>query len=287
VTFCTKPFLTAKEPGVLIDATFGAGGHCHHFLQALHSPHRIIALDQDENACLAGKKRFEKEIALNRLEILHCRFGEIAQIAQNHNVLACFADLGFSSDQMEDARYGLSFQKEGPLDMRLSDKLSLSCADLLQKSSLFELEKILFTFGEERFAKKIAKTIFEHQKKQPLKTTLELAQLIERITPAYARKKSRIHPATKSFQAFRIAVNQELDQLQSLLQALPQILKDKGHAAILSFHSLEDRMVKQAFADKSLFTKVNKKVIIPSEEEQKQNPRSRSAKLRLALRHAD
>jgi 16S rRNA (cytosine1402-N4)-methyltransferase len=281
VELVTEPFYQTDVPSVLIDATLGAGGHTNSFLNALNNtPHTVIAFDQDDQAIQHAKHRFAHEIKKNRLQLVHANFKDIQKHLPNQKCLGIFADLGFSSDQLENTHYGLSFQKDGPLDMRLNRESPLTCLTLLQTVHEKELADILFQYGEERYARKIARHLIQlRNKKQLPTTTVMLANAIQQVIP---RTLHRTHPATKSFQAFRIVVNQELVALDLLLDSLPHLLKQRGRVGILSFHSLEDRKVKKTFLQKDIFIKINKKVIIPNEEEIKHNPRSRSSKLRVA-----
>lgn len=271
----------------IVDCTLGGGGHTAALLQALASrpelkKHRVLSLDQDVQSVERGRERFQKEILAGSLEILHCRFGESAEHLRSRPVLGLMADLGFSSDQLEDASRGLSFQAKGPLDMRLDPTRGESCKELLQRISEQELEEILREYGEERFAKRIASTIISRRKNGRLpSTTEELVDAVVHGTPSFARH-GRIHVATRTFQALRIAVNQELEELDQLLNHVIMEVRPGGRIAILSFHSLEDRRVKVKFKKREIFTNLTKKPIQADEKEMKENPRSRSAKLRIA-----
>jgi len=283
--------LPASAPEAwIVDCTLGGGGHTSRFLEALGADpalarHRVLSIDQDPGAVERGRERFSAEIAAGRLEILHSRFGEAADAVASRNVLGLMADLGFSSDQIEDPARGLSFRAEGPLDMRLDPTRGESCLSWLRRVREEDLAKVLWELGEERFSRRIAARIVEARREGELPATSKgLAELIERAVPPPARH-GRIHAATRSFQALRILVNDELGELDSLLERVATAVRPGGRVAILSFHSLEDRKVKQAFRDREgALRTLTKKPIEPSEEEQRSNPRSRSAKLRVAER---
>lgn len=288
------PFtLLSNEAGPhwVVDCTLGGGGHTASFLDRLATrpewkQHRVLALDKDLHAIQRAQVRFAKEIAEGRLEVLHLSFGDAEEVVKSRPVLALMADLGFSSDQLDDQARGLSFQKVGPLDMRLDPSQGETCVDLLNRLSERELEKILSDYGEERFSRRIASAIMERRAQGRLpSTTQELSEIILHAVPPSARY-GRIHAATRTFQALRIEVNQELSELDSLLNSVIVNVRAGGRIAILSFHSLEDRKVKERFKERSLFSKLTKKPIQADDEEISRNPRSRSAKLRIAERGA-
>ena len=284
-----EPFLTRKESQesyCLVDCTFGGGGHTSAFLKKFEESnlrhHKVIAVDQDAGAIARGQERFSKEIAEGRLELIHARFSEIEPHLKDRKVLGLMADLGFSSDQLESAERGLSFQSDGPLDMRLDPSRGQSCYQFLSQVSEPELIEVLQEYGEERFTKRIAHAIIQSRQKKCLpRTTRELSELIVQNVPPPARY-GRIHAATRTFQALRIVVNEELEELDKLLEHVILSLCTGGRAAIISFHSLEDRRVKHAFKSSESFKAMTKKPIEADEEEVARNPRSRSAKLRIA-----
>lgn len=291
-----EPFLNLPEsvpPHWIVDCTLGGGGHTAAFLEALVSDpklahHKVLSIDQDAGAVERARVRFAEEIAEGRLELLHSRFGDAASAVKGRPVLGLMADLGFSSDQIEDGARGLSFQSDGPLDMRLNPDAGESCADYLARVNERDLANVIYELGEERLSRKIAASIVRARAegKSP-KTTQELVSLIIRATPSNQRH-GRIHPATRTFQALRIAVNGELDELDALLdEVIPGVLPG-GRVAIISFHSLEDRRVKQKFKhgkhEPADFHQITKKPIEADEAEVERNPRSRSAKLRIAER---
>ena len=292
--------LRALPPGSgpywIADCTFGGGGHTGAFLEALaRDPelvrHRVVAFDQDLGAIERGRERFKAEIEAGRLELVHSRFSEADRVLQQRPVLALMADLGFSSDQIEDPERGLSFLREGPLDMRLDPSRGQSAREYLQRVPEKELADAIFELAEERFARRIAANIVEARSQGRLPaTTKALAELVLRSVPPPARH-GRIHAATRTFQALRILVNQELEELDCLLDRVILEVKPGGRVAILSFHSLEDRKVKMAFKGpqrkddpEGPFRPLTKKPQEAADEEIRRNPRSRSAKLRIAER---
>jgi len=283
------------EDSWIVDCTLGGGGHTRALLERLRtlgvlgSPGRgtvrVLGVDQDAEAIARAQSRFAGEIDRGELELLHSPFGEITEWVKSHSVWGLMADLGFSSDQIEDPERGLSFLREGPLDMRLDPERGLSCREFLARIHEKELEKLIGELGEERFAGRIARAIVSRRRELGVpNTTLELAELISRAVPPQARF-GRIHPATRTFQALRIAVNDELGQLDALLKDVIPWIQQGGRVAVLSFHSLEDRRVKQAFKSVgSGFQQLSKKPLEADEQEVQRNPRSRSAKLRVAER---
>ncbi len=274
----------------LVDCTLGGGGHTSEFLKAFAADpalarHRVLSVDQDPGAVERGRERFAREISEGRLEILHSRFGELTEVLRSRPVFGLMADLGFSSDQIEDPERGLSFRFDGALDMRLDPTRGVSAYEYLRRVSEKELARVIFEYGEERFSRRIAGRIVEARSQGRLPSTAKaLADLIEAAVPPPARH-GRIHAATRTFQALRIEVNEELQELDSLLDSVILGVQPGGRVAILSFHSLEDRKVKLAFKKKDgPFESLTKKPIEPDEAETRENPRSRSAKLRVAER---
>lgn len=289
----TEPFkaLSPDAPAhACVDCTLGGGGHTSALLEAFRSDpklshHKVIAVDQDPEAIARAKERFRQEIDSGRLILIHSRFSEIEDELPRLGfpVLGLMADLGFSSDQLEDEERGISFKGDGPLDMRLDPTRGQSAREFLQKVTQGELEKILMELGEERFSRKVAAAIIQARRDRQLPdTTRGLADLVTRAVPPPARH-GRIHAATRTFQALRIHVNEELKELDQLLGRVIVSMKPGGRVAILSFHSLEDRRVKLAFKGE-LFEQLTKKPIEADEDEVRTNPRSRSAKLRIAER---
>jgi 16S rRNA (cytosine1402-N4)-methyltransferase len=195
------------------------------------------------------------------------------------------ADLGISSDQLDDPARGLTFQHDGPLDMRMDTASGASAADLVARLSERELADLIYEYGEERYSRRIAKRIVESRRDEPIRTTGQLAELVRKCVPREKRSHGKgIDPATRTFQALRIAVNDELAALDALLAKLPRLVRPGGRVGIISFHSLEDRRVKQAFRDADVWQVLTKKPVQAGDEELRNNPRSRSAKLRVAIR---
>ena len=284
--------------GVYIDGTLGSGGHSEVLLKALGSEGRLLGIDQDEQALERAERRLMKW--QDQCTFAHGNFSDIAEIAQKNGfneVDGILMDIGVSSDQLEEAERGFSFMKEGPLDMRMDKSCGETAADLVNNLPEYELRKILRTFGEEPRARRIAQVIVAKRDEDPLVTTLALAELVEK---AVGGRRGRIHPATRTFQALRIAVNQELDVLSRGLIGGLSLLRDGGRMAVISFHSLEDRIVKRFFAshvgkhvslmaggsewvgEMPLMELINRKPVMASDIENETNPRARSAKLRVA-----
>ncbi len=260
--------------GHYLDATVGGGGHSELILSTFPDL-KLTALDRDQNALKAAQEKLSK-YGENRVNFVYTNFAEYKP--QNLKFNGIIADLGVSSHQLDTSERGFSFQQDAPLDMRMDQGQKLTAKEIINYWKEKDLADIFYNYGEERFSRKFAKLIIE---KRPLNTTLELANLIKNAVPPKARY-GRIHPATRIFQALRIAVNQELKSLEDFLINIPDLLAQDGIVGIISFHSLEDRIVKHFFRNCDSLKVITKKPIIATEEEQKNNPRSRSAKLRLA-----
>ena len=271
--------LADPQPGqTWIDCTTGGGGHARLIAERLGTTGRLIGLDQD--ATMLERAR----TALGGLPValIHANFDQLPDVLKNAGIEAVdgvLADLGFASDQMDDRGRGFSFRGDGPLDMRLDPTAGTTAADLVNRMGEAALADVFFEFGEERHSRRVARRIVERRAMQPFATTADLADIVRRSVP----RSGGIDPATRVFQALRIAVNDELGALDRLLAALPSVLKPGGVAAIISFHSLEDRRVKQAFKEEIWQVKT-KKPVEAGDEEASRNPRSRSAKLRVAIR---
>lgn len=276
--------LDPKKDSVILDATFGGGGHtmkiCEMFPKA-----RLIVFDQDREALKRGKERL-KDFS-SRISFENRNFRDMESILKEKEALdAIIFDLGLSSDQLEGSGRGFSFMKDEPLLMTMKENPrpeDLKAYEIVNDWNEDSIADILFGYGEERFAKRIAKAIVEAREKKEIKTTFDLVKIIESAVPSFY-KRGKIHPATKTFQALRIAVNDELGALTSGLQQGFKYLKKGGRMAVIAFHSLEDRIVKRFFQAKAKEKEViliNKKPIIPKEKEVKENKRSRSAKLRV------
>jgi 16S rRNA (cytosine1402-N4)-methyltransferase len=267
--------LNIKEKGYYLDATLGGGGHSELILASFPNV-RAIAIDRDEMAIAAASERLAAY--RDRLQFWQGNFADYQPL--NLQFDGIIADLGVSSPQLDLPERGFSFQHTADLDMRMDRSQSLTAAEIINHWDERELARIFYEYGEERYSRRIAKQIV---KQRPLQTTTDLAEAIARSVPPQYRY-GRINPATRVFQALRIAVNQELSSLEKFLSVAPNWLKSEGIIAVISFHSLEDRIVKHSFKNSTQLEVLTKKPIIPQPEEQKQNPRSRSAKLRLARR---
>lgn len=289
VNALVEPMVGLSEPAWILDCTFGGGGHTGELLAKLPKHHGVIGVDRDEGALIRGKARLGPDFGAGRLKLLHARFGDLdpatlGEHLDGRPVYGILADLGFSSDQLEDPARGISFLREGPLDMRLDPSEGQSALEYLRTASENNLADIIYELGEEHHSRRIARLIVEARIKGELpQTTTALASLIERAVPASARQ-GRIHAATRTFQALRIHVNQELRELDHLLEDVILNLAVHGRVAIISFHSLEDRKVKQKFRSDPAFEEYTRKPIEAQDAELAENPRARSAKLRIATR---
>lgn len=269
-------FLDPQPGKILIDATLGAGGHARLLAE---NGAAVIALDHDPAMIALARPRLDGL----PVECVHAGFDQLRDVLNRRNIVAVdgvLADLGVCSDQLDDAGRGFSFQTDGPLDMRLDPTRGVPAARLVRDVSERELADLIFRYGEERFSRRIARTIVAERAAEPIETTARLAAIVRRCVP----RSRGIDPATRTFQALRIAVNEELDALAELLRQLPGCVKPGGRAVLISFHSLEDRLVKQAFRDGDAWRPLTKKPVTANDDEQRTNPRSRSAKLRAAER---
>jgi len=282
--------------GVYLDATFGRGGHSGALLGRLNAQGRVVALDRDPAAIVAGRQRFAGE---TRLTLLKRPFAELASAVADSGVLqfdGVLFDLGVSSPQLDDATRGFSFMQDGPLDMRMDNATGMTAAAWLNQVSERELQRVISEYGEERFARRIAAAIVAHRQNETLTTTAELAALISKAVPTREPGK---HPATRTFQAIRIAVNGELAQIDAALRQVIDVLKPGGRLCVISFHSLEDQLVKRFIQkhsqDDPLYAGLPVipierqarlmrvgKAIHPTDAEIARNPRARSAILRVA-----
>ena len=294
--------LAVEEGGVFIDATFGAGGYSRGIL--VNPKAQVIAIDRDPSATAAGQGMVAEFAP--RLQLVQGRFSELAEIARNlgfEKVAGVVLDIGVSSMQLDQAERGFSFNKDGPLDMRMAQS-GLSARDVVNTCEAEELANIIFILGEEPRSRAIARAIVKARDEAPLQTTLDLVRAVERATGPQ-RAKDRTHPATRTFQALRIHVNSELDELAAALSAAEDILQEGGRLVVVTFHSLEDRIVKRFFATRAgrvptgsrhfpetqagprpSFIQSEKNSIAASEAEAHTNPRARSAKLRFGRRTA-
>jgi 16S rRNA (cytosine1402-N4)-methyltransferase len=273
--------------GIMIDATVGHGGHSRLFGRQLGPEGRLLGLDVDQNSIRRALQNL-RDLKC-RVELIRENFDRIAEITAQRGIDKVdfiMADLGFCSAQLDDVQRGLSFQTAMPLDMRLDDRLETTAAELVNRLSQKDLADLIYRYGQDRASRRIARFIVEQRKRAKLTTTAELAAVVCRALKAPSRG-HKIHPATRTFQALRIAVNDELNRLQRLLEAAPNLLKPGGMIAVISFHSLEDGIVKNDFRQKKtegVYDVLTKKPIQPTREEVVANPRSRSAKLRIAKR---
>lgn len=294
--------LAPRSEGTYVDATFGRGGHCRALLERLGSDARVFALDRDPTAVAEGRRRFGQD---PRLRLDQGRFGSLAEHAERWDVSGrvdgVLFDLGVSSPQLDAPERGFSFQQDGALDMRMDPTSGQSAADWLAEAPVSEIADVLRRYGEERAAMRIARAIERARARgRAPRTTRELAELIAGCVPGRERHK---HPATRSFQAIRIYINRELEELEQGLAAAVDILAEGGRLAVISFHSLEDRRVKRFIRDQASTGEVVKGLPLPvgerratlkpigrlqrpSDAEARANPRARSARLRLAERLA-
>lgn len=272
-----------------IDATLGGGGHT---LEIIKRGGRVLGLDVDTDALSFAEKNLKSQIPNLKVGedviLVQCNFSHIDQAAKDHafsEVDGILMDLGVSGYQLDTPQRGFSFQKEGPLDMRMDQRLSVRAMDLVNGLTREELADLFTRFGEEGFARQIANSISHQRSEKPIETTGELALLIER---SIGRRTGDIHPATRVFQALRIVVNDELNALNEVLPKALELLKDHGRLVVITFHSLEDRIVKKAFEGFENEGKgeiLTKRPVVPTDEELNRNKRSRSAKLRVFERH--
>ncbi len=276
--------LQPHSNGVYVDATLGAGGHTRALLEASAPKGKVISFDVDPDALTNAKKKFAS--FGRRWMGIEENFRYMSRALQERGIEqvdGILLDLGFSSDQLSDTSKGISFMQDGDLDMRLgirSNDDGLTAEEIVNTWSEQDLEKLIRNFGEENLAKSIAKSIVTARRTQKITRTFQLRDIVSAsVSAGYER--GRIHPATRTFQAIRIIVNDELEVLEQTIRTAKEILKPNGRIAIISFHSLEDRIVKNTLKEKG-FINITKKPRIPSEDEIKKNPRSRSAKLRIA-----
>jgi 16S rRNA (cytosine1402-N4)-methyltransferase len=275
--------LKPREGGVYLDATLGAGGHAEAILDVPGT--RVIGVDRDASALALARARLAR--FGDRIDLVHCRFAEIVQHLAARGVGpvdGLVADLGMSSMQLDDATRGMSFRAEGPLDMRMDPSTGETALDLIDRLTADALADVIYRYGEERRSRRVARCIKQARESGELNTTLELRRAVVRaVGPA---RIGGVDPATRTFQAFRIAVNGELDELERLLTAAAEVVAIGSVIAIISFHSLEDRLAKRALRDRSRWRPLTKKPVVPSDAEMSDNPRARSAKLRVAERIA-
>jgi 16S rRNA (cytosine1402-N4)-methyltransferase len=266
---------------VVVDATVGAGGHTRLLAERVGPAGRVIGLDRDAGML----ERAEAHLKGLPVTLVHGNFDRLRAVLDDLGIPAVdavLADLGVCSDQLDDPARGLSFQQAGPLDMRLDPDERTSARDLLYRLNERDLADIFWKYGEERFSRRIARRVVETRRREPLETTEQFAELVRRSVPR--SKGQKIDPATRAFQALRIAVNDELGALERLLKQLPGCVREGGRVAVISFHSLEDRLVKHALRDRAVWQEATRKPVQAGEDEVGRNPRARSAKLRGAQR---
>ncbi len=276
--------LEAAQGGVFVDATAGGAGHSRAILSASPSV-RLIATDRDLTAVDTARERLAE--FGERARVAHARFSEIAAVLDESGISevdGILADLGVSSFQIDTAERGMSFRHQGPLDMRMDTSRGETALELIERLEQDELADVIYELGEERASRRVARCIKQALAEGNLNDTIELRRAIVRAVGP--RRVGGIDPATRTFQALRIAVNSELNEVSALLELARTRIKPGGLLAVISFHSLEDRLVKREFQNRNLWAPISKKPIIATDEEQSQNPRSRSAKLRVARRLA-
>ncbi len=293
--------LNINPAGTYIDGTLGMGGHSEAILQRLTTGH-LFSIDRDQRAIARAGARLAPYVG--KFTLIHGNFRDLGDILDQrglHQVDGMLFDLGVSSPQLDEIERGFSYMADAPLDMRMDESEGLTAADVVNEWSEDRLRRILYDFGEERYAPRIAAAIVRSREKAPIRTTLELVDIIRGAMPAAALREKQ-HPAKRSFQAIRIAVNDELEAISQMLDAAVNHLRPGGRLAVISFHSLEDRLVKNAIQSRvkgctcpreapvctcgfvQTLRPISRKPILPSEKELEENPRSRSAKLRVAER---
>lgn len=296
--------LAPREGGVYVDGTFGRGGHTRAILERLGPTGRVIALDRDPTAIAAGAALVAEQAG--RLTLVHARFGELPAVLAAQGtakVDGILLDLGVSSPQLDEADRGFSFAKAGPIDMRMDPSRGPTALDLIRDLAAPELAAVIRELGEERLHQRIARRLKEAERAGELGTTLDLARVIASCFSGGDLRRLHIHPATRTFQALRIAVNRELDELAAFLEGFPDLLVSGGRCVVIAFHSLEDRLVKRRFRDlawtsslppalaaqagervHAVCTPVTRKAVFAADDEADDNPRARSARLRACQR---
>jgi 16S rRNA (cytosine1402-N4)-methyltransferase len=273
----TMQFLEPQAGGLFIDATLGAGGHTRELLERTAPHGKVLAIDQDESALANARETLASYGS--RVIFVHSNFKEVGSAAVEHGFMQCsgvLADIGISSMMVDDPLRGFSFMHEGPLDMRMDRRQPLTAGDVVNTYSEKEIADILYTYAEERRSRPLAQSIV---RSRPLQSTADLVRAIERVSGG--KRFGQIHPATRTFQALRIYVNDELKSLETFLDSSMGVVHSGGRVVVITFHSLEDRIVKNRFRAPSVPGRaITKKVVTGSDEEVRRNPRARSAKLR-------
>jgi 16S rRNA (cytosine1402-N4)-methyltransferase len=285
----TIDFLRVRPGGTYVDCTLGMAGHAAGVARLLGAKGHLIGFDRDPEALELAKTKLDRvceELGAEapQITLIGEAFSSIAEHVKPASLDGLMADFGVSSLQFDEAYRGFSFQADGPLDMRMDTRSGQTAAQVVNEENEGQLANLIYEYGEERRSRRIARAIVRGR---PLSTTGELARIVAAAAPAM--KQDRIHPATRTFQALRIFVNRELDEIRELLEAAPRLLKPSGRLAVISFHSLEDRIAKDSLregAHNKIWEILTKKPVTASEEEMDRNPRSRSAKLRAAERTA-
>tara|TARA_B100000686_G_C16756678_1_gene955985 strand:- start:876 stop:1733 length:858 start_codon:yes stop_codon:yes gene_type:complete len=273
--------LVHSKNGLYVDCTFGAGGHSAKILEKLDENGRLLSMDKDRRATSLIPKDFIQD---SRFKIINDSFSHLSLYVENETVNGILIDLGISSTQLDDSERGFSFNLDGPLDMRIDNSKGVSAEEWINNSSKKEIEDVFWILGEDRFSRRIAKKICDARIKNPIRTTKQLSEI---VVSAVSRK-SKKHPATNIFRAIRMKINEELEELYKVLEASSYALCFGGRLAVISFHSMEDRIVKRFIQGKDRlnssirFSYIGDKFIKPTSEEIKKNPRSRSAILRVA-----
>ena len=280
-------FLNVREGGIYVDCTLGLAGHSSEIARRIGAEGHLIAFDRDPEAMSLAKARLARvanELGPRtpRFTLIGEAFSSIESHIQPASVDGILADFGVSSLQLDEARRGFSFMADGPLEMRMDTRQPLTAEQVVNEANERELADLIYEYGEERRSRRIARAIVRGR---PVTTTGQLARIVAQAAPAM--KQDRIHPATRTFQALRIFVNRELDEIKALMEAAPKLLKPSGRLVVISFHSLEDRIAKdslRAGAQQKIWEVLTKKPVVAGEDETQFNPRSRSAKLRAAQR---
>jgi 16S rRNA (cytosine1402-N4)-methyltransferase len=282
-------YLQVREGSTIADCTLGFAGHSSEIVKRLGPKGRLIAFDRDPAALALAKARLDEVCAglgdrAPQITLIGEAFSTIEQHVEPGSLDGLLADFGVSSMQLDEASRGFSFMADAELDMRMDTRSGLTAAQVVNEANEHELANLIYEYGEERRSRRIARAIVRGR---PVTTTAQLARIVAQAAPAMKSDRVKIHPATRTFQAIRIAVNRELDEIKDLLEAAPRLLKPSGRVALISFHSLEDRLVKDSLRDgahKGIWSLLTKKPVTAGEEETERNPRSRSAKLRAAER---
>ena len=289
--------LVTDPDGFYVDGTFGRGGHTAELLSRLSSKGRVLAIDKDPQAIEAGRQRFADD---SRLTIVHGFFADMGEWVEGRAITGVLVDLGVSSPQLDQAERGFSFMRDGPLDMRMDTSSGLSAAAWIASAPEADIAQVIKEYGEERFAKRMASAVVRERAVAPITRTVQLAKILSEAHPAWERGR---HPATKAFQAIRIFINRELDDLNALLKQVIDLLQVGGRLVVISFHSLEDRQVKRFIRDQERGIQLPRnlpvrdvergvrlkkigKAVMPNDSEVDDNVRSRSAVMRIAERVA-